>query len=419
MGTVRHRLLSLALLAGCAPLRPQTPILPELRGEQAKCRVAASQQSPLVTEWPASEKANLEALLRQGAVAVAYSGCNLRVLPQCRLRGGYAWQRTTPAADLVEINNEDELYAKLPLGAVSLEGELKRSGKLSVQTVVSGQMRLENFAVNEVPAEGECAQATHVLGALSVGAFTLNRGGSASAKAEGSVAEIGKAGGHRDRSEGLVRSAGVPDSCGESTDTAPHPNCRSPVQAFLWTIPGRAGEEGPPGMVKTAFVSANANARWDVYIDDQVACTTPCSKWVDPGRPVLLRAREDGFVMGPDKIQLNNLAADRPAAGALQLSAHPTARGELVTGLTFTSLGGLAALSGVALTAVGCGSDTHDGMCAAGAISLGVGALVVAGSIWLILDALPKADIAPLSGALPAPRRAGFRVGPGFVYGTF
>src|SRR5215470_16473726 len=98
-------------------------VLPRAPAEQAKCRVAASQSSPLVTEWPASEKANLEVLLRNGTVAVAYSGCSMRLLPECRPSGEYHWQQTTPATVSLEINDSDELFAKLPLGAASLEGE--------------------------------------------------------------------------------------------------------------------------------------------------------------------------------------------------------------------------------------------------------------------------------------------------------
>src|SRR5215831_14907230 len=138
MGGLR---LSPLLLAGCLTSHPMGPILPaSTPAEGAKCKAAASQASPLVTEWPASEKANLEALLMQGTVAVAYSGCSMRVLPQCRPKGHYNWQHTTPTADVLSINNEDELYSKLPLGAVSLEAELKRSGNLEVKTVVSGQV---------------------------------------------------------------------------------------------------------------------------------------------------------------------------------------------------------------------------------------------------------------------------------------
>jgi len=35
-----------------------------------KCKVQVSQSAPLVTEWPASEKANLEATLKQTPVVV-------------------------------------------------------------------------------------------------------------------------------------------------------------------------------------------------------------------------------------------------------------------------------------------------------------------------------------------------------------
>ena len=68
------------------------------------------------------------------------------------MRGSYRWQRTTPATDTLEIDSEDELYARLPLGAASLEAELKRAGKLSVQTTVAGQLRLEDDSPPTVPA---------------------------------------------------------------------------------------------------------------------------------------------------------------------------------------------------------------------------------------------------------------------------
>ena len=42
------------------------------------------------------------------SVAVAYSGCSMRVLPQCKVRGTYRWQRTTPATDNLEITSEGE-----------------------------------------------------------------------------------------------------------------------------------------------------------------------------------------------------------------------------------------------------------------------------------------------------------------------
>jgi len=397
--------------------RALAPVLPEGPREQAKCRVAASQASPLVTEWPASEKANLEALLRHGAIAVSYSGCTMRLVPQCRPRGRYVWQRTTPASDVVEINNEDELYAKLPLGAASLEGELKRSGKLQVKTFVAGQLRLEEAAPAEVPKEGECGRATHLVGALSVGAFTLSRGGETEAKAGVGVTGVGEAGGKIARSASVVRAAGDEASCREGTDAEPPANCRSPIQVFLWPLPGRAAEEGPPGTVRVDFVSARANSRWDVYLDDQVVCTTPCSKWVDPARPLLLRAREEQLFLRADKVQLPGLG-EHAAAGAVQVQAHPTSFGKLATGIVFTSFGGLGVVTGATLMPLGCGRD-EPGLCTGGGIALGVGLVVTAGAVWLILDSLPRGEVVPLHRAQAAARRAALRLGPGFVSGSF
>ena len=415
---------ALCALAGCVTESPSMrarSVLPQMPAEGGRCHVAASQSSPLVTEWPASEKANLEVLLRSGAVAVAYSGCSMRVLSECRVRGTYYWQRTTPSTDSLEINDADELYAKLPLGAVSLEGELKRSGKLSVQTMISGQLRLDGADVNAVPQEGPCAQATHLVSALSMGAFALKAGGSRNAGATVGVTGIGETGIKRERSADLLRSAGDFDSCSASTDQSPHANCASPIQVFLVPLPGRTEEEGPPGTVKVDFVSGNPSSRWDVYSDDQVICTTPCARWVNAERPVMLRARDEAFMAAPDRVQVTNLLA-YSNEGHLQLEAHPTARGELAAGITFTTFSGLAAITGVALTSIGCFGN-HSGMCTGGLVTLGTGLPLLAGSIWMILDAMPRAEVVP-HGRDPmlmvqSRLRPGVIWGPGFVAGRF
>jgi transposase len=391
--------------------------------EGARCRVSASLSTPLVTEWPASEKANLEVLLRNGTVAVAYSGCSMRLLPECRVRGEYHWQRTTPATDSIEIADADELFAKLPLGAASLEGELKRSGKLSVKTTVSGQLRLENANVNEIPREGPCAQATHIVTGLSLGAFALTAGGQREGKLSAGVS-IGEAGVKTERSADLLRSAGDSESCAQGTNESPHVNCASPIQAFLTPLPGRTEQEGPPGTVKVDFVSGDASSRWDVYADDVVICTTPCQKYVSAERPIMLRAREEPFWGSPDKVRVVNLL-DHASEGRLQLQAVPTNRGKLATGITFTSFTGMGVITGISLTGIGCGSsdEFRSDMCKPGLITLLVSLPLLAGSIWLIVDSMPKAEVVPNDGGptLFARRPSKPRLvwGPGFVSGTF
>jgi hypothetical protein len=415
----------IAAALGCVggPLLPRASsgadLLPRAPAEQGKCRVAASQSSPLITEWPASEKANLEVLLRQGVVAVAYSGCSLRVLAECRVPGTYRWQRTTPATDSLQINDADELYAKLPLGAAALEGELKRSGTLSVQTMVSGQIRLDTVAATEVPREGPCAQATHIVSGLSLGAFALKGGGKREGNAALNVTAIGEAKAKREQSADLLRSAGDFESCAQSTAESPHANCASPIQAFLSPLPGRTEEEGPPGTVKVDFVSDDASKRWDVYADDVVICTTPCVRHVNAERPVMLRARDEAFMGSPDKVRVANLLQ---GGGHLQLQAHGTARGQLATGIVFTAFTGMGVITGITLASIGCpGSDEH-GFCKPGLITLGVSAPLLAGSIWLILDSMPRAELfSPDAGPILMARASKPHVmfGPGFVAGVF
>jgi hypothetical protein len=422
-----QRWLSLvALLAGSGPGCMQSSsakarsVLPRAPAEQAKCRVAASQSSPLVTEWPASEKANLEVLLRNGTVAVAYSGCAMRLLPECRVNGEYHWQRTTPASDSLDINDADELFAKLPLGAASLESELKRSGKLSVKTTVSGQLRLENASLTEVPREGPCAQATHLLTGLSLGAFALTAGGQKSTKLGAEVSIVGT-GVKTERSADLLRSAGDADSCAQGTNESPHVNCASPIQAFLTPLPGRTEEEGPPGTMKVDFVSGDASSRWDVYADDAVICTTPCQRYVNIDHPVMLRARDEPFMGSPDKVRVVNLL-DHAAEGRVQLQAHHTARGQLATGITFTAFTGMGIITGITLTGVGCSLSDHDGMCKGGIITMAVSAPLLAGSIWLILDSRARAEVVPFEGGpvlMAKPTRPRLLWGPGFVSGIF
>lgn len=239
-------LATTSLCVSCGPSHGLRAQAPTIDTGQAKCRVAG-QDNPLVTEWPASEKANLELRLREGGVAVAYSGCELRIVPGCRLGGSYAWHRTTPATDVFEMRSVDDLYAKLPIGAVSLEGELSQGGQLRMQTTVAGQLRLAS--VSAPPTGPDCRYATHVVTAMSVGAFRLSKGANLGASA-GVGTPVGGVGAGTEEEQSLLREAGDPARCAEATDRASHPACSSPIQLFLSPLqtapPASGAVAGPP-----------------------------------------------------------------------------------------------------------------------------------------------------------------------------
>jgi hypothetical protein len=372
-----------------APL-VQTPDMPD---DQVRCRIAANHENPLVTEWPASEKANLEALLREGPVIVSYSGCSMKMLPTCRPHGAYAFRRTTTSTDTVDIRNADDLYAKLPLGALSLEGELKRSGRLAVQTTVSGQLSLGGFDGNGIGAG--CEHATHVVRALSVGAFKLRSGGTADLGGQAAVGGMSVSHGSSSSEEVTMREAGNPARCDVSTDTAPDPQCASPIQVFLSPLPSSVVDRGPPGMLKVKFLPVRANEKWEVVVGDRPVCTAPCERWVDPAMPFTLKY-DPGFLSRNQYWDIPDL---RPHLSEERVEVHvnPTDSAELAGGIVITSFSGIAVATGTTLTAAGCGSSK--GTCTAGLITLPIGLLGLVPGIKMIIDSKGVVHVTPMGPA--------------------
>lgn len=312
---VAAALLAIIGATGCGGLfngssHPQNPggnLAPTDPTPLGRCKIAASASNPLVTEWPASEKAHLESLMSSRTVAVQYSGCEMRIIDGCRLPGRYAWRRTTLATDTIEITNADELYAKLPLGALSLEGELERSGRLAVRTTVAGQLQLEGLQAEEAKSDA-CADATHVVGAVSVGAFKLLSGGSARAQGGAGTMGVG-AGISTQQTESVMRESGVHDACTAATAENPDPQCGAPIQLFLEPLRS-AGAGGrvdtaalqeqvakQAGGVEVSFAAPDAGERWTLRdAGGAQLCELPCQRWVGQSSGYYLQRERTGDV---------------------------------------------------------------------------------------------------------------------------
>jgi hypothetical protein len=385
---------SLALLGGAALLtacggaelpRASAPAVPDA---EARCRAAALSESPLITEWSSAEKANLQARLRSGALAVEFTGCGMRPITSCTLRGSYRWQRTTLSSESIEIHNQDDLFTKLPLGALALEGELARSGRLAVQTAVSGQYVLEGSTAADVPDYGDCASATHLLVGISMGSFKLRSGGTL--QGGGSVsagAGLYSGGAHTDSSESLLRESGDFESCKLSTDDKPEMNCSSPIQAFLAPLPRFAKERGT-GTLRVTFASGTADKAWELRSNQQFVCRTPCSRWLNPGESYQLRTET-----GPD-FQTLDVPDLRQYVGAneLEVRAYDRNKGAFLGGIVATGLGGGLAFIGGFLALAG-GLSDHSGLLVAGGVTAGVGLVAVGPGIYLIVSSGSKTEI--------------------------
>jgi transposase len=388
-------LLALLAVSGCgAGAQSTAPVAPEApTGGLAKCEVAASHESPLVTEWPASEKANLESRLREGGVVVAYSGCEMRLLPGCRAGGSYEWRRTTTSTDSFEILTQDDLYTKLPLGAAALEGELSNSGRLAVRTTVSGQLGLTGADPGRIPITGACQGATHLVSGLSIGAFQLKTGGATSVSGGAEVGGLGATAG-TGREEATLRSAGTPGTCMEATVEAPHSECRSPIQIFLTPLPAALRERPPEGTIRAAFISDEPEKTWQVVGNDRVLCETPCALFVPATQKLVLRERDPAWLRRAARIQvprLKDLGHD-----SVIVHSHNETPTKLVLGIVGASVGGAGLMTGMLLTTLGCRDERGStAACVSGIVTLPVAATLVAVSVVWMVTAESFAEVQP------------------------
>jgi hypothetical protein len=137
--------------------------------------------------------------------------------------------------------------------------------------------------------------------------------------------------------------------------------------------------------VETEFVSATSMP-WEVMVDQQSMCTTPCRLMLEHPHWITVRTRE----RQPLRLEVGQLGAT-PAS----VTAHDLGTGMYATGITFTTLGGMALVTGITLTAVGCSSDRNR-ICTAGLISGGAGIATTLGGVWLMRAALPRVQIRAL-----------------------
>lgn len=285
-----------------------------------RCQSIGAATNPLVTEWSASEKAHLQSLTASQPVAVRFAGCDLKVIPGCALPGRYVWQHTTLATDTLEIEDKNELYSKLPIGAVSLEATLEQAGKLSVQSIVAGQLTLLGTDLNRLALGPGCAEATHVVTRVSVGAFKMFSGSDFSGKGGVSVPAVGASAGTQ-RSESLLRESGDPAACTKATAEAPAAQCAGPIQLFLATLrPEQEAKVVSSGAVQIAIPGPDDwEESWSLR--DQggaMICRLPCTQWVNPGSGYYLM-RESGPDTPVAKIRLPN-AFPHPPGSQLEAS---------------------------------------------------------------------------------------------------
>lgn len=275
---IRFLLVGSLFAMGCQKQRvpPSAPPTVSSATGQATCQVRSSDTRPLLVEWAAADRAALEARARQGLVAVRYSGCDLEVLYSCRINsssnGSYSYVELTRKHEEIAIRNADDLYAKIPVGAPSLEAEFSRGNQLVLDLTIAG--RYETSPDIEIEdLKGQCESATHVITGITVGAFSLATISTREASAQASFGSAG-AGGGMERERRSLREDGESESCTQYAEYGPPEGCGALLRI----------ETRPLGRATVAALP--------------VSDSHPTQRWMpEPeGKPQWLRLRNAGLI---------------------------------------------------------------------------------------------------------------------------
>jgi TPR repeat protein len=287
----------IAVLVGCGSakvVRPDAIAGAAALGESSKtCPTAHS--SPLVVDWTADERANLE-LAMQGSVAVvAYTCDGIELLRDCHVSGSYGYVGVTQQEENVQIDDHDELSANLPrMGALmgaKLSAEMKQGATIDIATVMVGKSRTNVERATRVDLVGDCARATHFVRGASLGAFAMQQG--THGKVRAAVDLFGsKEEGNSSSAKATTSKAGVLDACkgADRGDNAPPKQCGALLRVELDAIDsgqpgGQAARESegsvcPQGLVYASGKCARPGSvtSYECNGSDVQDCTTQCSR---------------------------------------------------------------------------------------------------------------------------------------------
>lgn len=200
-------------------------------------------ERPFIIEWDATDQASFQSYAASDVVVVRYEGCDLKPLDGCRVdnaKGQYGAYKpvewTSGGLETIDIHDEGELYARLPLGAADLSAKVEGGEKLHMEYYVSGTRTAtrDKLYRGELAENPACAGATHFVYAYNLGAFAIAAASSLKAEAHGSYFGFG-AGGRGSSGTNADKKGGDLAACqGESAKEVDA--CKVPIRLTLRTL---------------------------------------------------------------------------------------------------------------------------------------------------------------------------------------
>ncbi|MCC6216882.1 MAG: sel1 repeat family protein [Polyangiaceae bacterium] len=244
--------------AAAEAVRPPERSAGAALGEQAPgCHDVARGAEPLVVDWRAEDRGDLEIAMKQGVAVVAYDCKGLRLLTECKLEGTYGYLGMTKREQVVRLSGADEVSANLPFSGGAVGGGVTRASTLDVAMILVGKRRTTWVGPTRADLQGACEGATHWVRGATVGAFVLEQGSEARVRAAAEVFGAG-AGGSSESSRQSRTQDGNPKACGDASPDAskPPPQCAAPVRITLVPILAAPAEGAPPAAAEPSAGAA-------------------------------------------------------------------------------------------------------------------------------------------------------------------
>ena len=209
---------------------------------QNKCNPKNAER-PFVIEWDATDMSSFESRAAGDLVFVRYEGCNLKVIDTCvddSVRGAFgsykAVEWTSGSVESLDIHDEGELYAKLPLGAATLGGRVQGGEKFHMEYFVSGTRTATRDAVHrgDLAKRPSCKEATHFVYAYNLGAFALGAQSNIKGEVGATVWGMGAGGSRATESKADKRGGDIATCRGDSAKEVQ--TCKVPIRLTLREI---------------------------------------------------------------------------------------------------------------------------------------------------------------------------------------
>lgn len=280
VGIERAAFAVLLCCSSCAPFStadyPGTTELRQYRpAQETKCNVSPRATKPLLVDWPASDRAELQTVIGRGVAVVRFDACSrqLELLSRCKAPGKYGYVSVSPETKQESISTEDELYAKMPVGAAGLEARLGHGESLDVSITIVGRHDADGAHVRTSQLAGPCEGATHVIAGVNVGAFELSAG-TATELGGGVDIHVAKAGAKSKAKRQVLNRSGEAAACDSPGADGPPSGCSSVVSLDLVKLDA----------IGVATAACPAGSDWDgdvcvrTRLEETVACPAE-SQW--------------------------------------------------------------------------------------------------------------------------------------------